>query len=660
MRKKSLAALLACALAAIPAVSQIKSSLAPAAPVSATKTEPVPAETAPTATTPALTAADVAAWSDGYFPAALKQGKIAGAQIVVVKDGQVLFKKGYGYADVATQAPMNPDRTLMRIGSTSKLFTWTAVMQLVEAGKIDLNADINRYLDFKITPTSGRAITMNDLMTHRGGFEEGLKDVLATDPARLKSTERLLKENGRPLLFPAGTTPAYSNYGTALAGYIVERVSGEPFASYVERHILAPLQMRRTTFVQPLPANLAAGMSKGYRQSDQPPAKFELIATAPAGSVSATGADMANFMIAHLQEGRFGAEHILQPQTAQLMHSPTIPPRPGFDAIAHGFFNGRQNGHLVIGHGGDTIVFHTDLNLLPEDGVGIFVTFNSRGENDSVYGVRSRLFELFMDRYFPGPKAKDQRAIAGAAAHAAALAGHYESSRRVESGFISLFYLLQQDKIIANDDGTISLASVEGKRFREVAPDLWREVGGSRMLQVLNEGGRYTIVDSTNPVSTMQTPPLMRNATFNSWVAGLSFLIILVTALAWPIATWFRRTYAIPAAATGRVALTHRLTRIAAVGDLLYLAGWYSIVAPIMRTELDIYNAGMDAWVTVMHCAAVVPLAGAAIGLWDASLTVRSSLGWGAKVRSVSKALALIGIVWIAQIGGFITLSLNY
>jgi CubicO group peptidase (beta-lactamase class C family) len=147
---------------------------------------------------------------------------------------------------------------------------------------------------------------MNDLMRHRGGFEEGLKDVLESDPKRLQTNETYLKKHLRPRLFPAGAVPAYSNYGTSLAGYIVERVSGEPFDTYVERHIFAPLHMAHTTFRQPLPAHFAADASKGYMQDNVPPNAFELVTTAPAGSVSATGADMANFMIAHLQDGRFG------------------------------------------------------------------------------------------------------------------------------------------------------------------------------------------------------------------------------------------------------------------------------------------------------------------------------------------------------------------
>ena len=657
IRTLRLPLLLACTLFAATTIAKVPPPAAPLVPAPPASAPPTPVDPVPAV--PALTASDVSAWLDGYFPAALKQAKVAGAQVVVVKDGKVIAKKGYGFADVAAKTAMDPDRHLMRIGSTSKLFTWLAVMQQVEAGRIDLNADINRYLDFRITP-KGRAITMNDLMNHRGGFEEGLKDILDDDPKRLKTTEQYLKANRRPQLFEAGAVPAYSNYGAALAGYIVQRVSGEPFEAYVQRHILQPLEMRHTTFVQPLPAEFAGAMSKGYRLSTEPPAKFELVATAPAGSGSTTGADMANFMIANLQDGRFGTAQLLRPETYRQMLTPTVPPRPGFDAIAHGFFRGTLNGRLFTGHGGDTIVFHTDLTLLPEQQTGIFVTFNSRGENDGVYGVRSRLLEQFMDRYFPAPVEKDRPAIATAASDAAALAGRYESSRRIETGFISLFYLLQQDQVIANPDGTISLPSIEDKKFREVAPGLWREVGGARQLAVTDIGGRRSIIDSANPVSVMQAVPLARNAMLNLSVAGLSVLVLLLTALLWPVAAWLARKDRTRPAVAPRAALTRRLTRVAAVGDLLYLGGWYAILSPILQTNLEIYNDGLDGLVRGMQVAAIIPIAGAAIGLWNVVTQFRSDTDWGMRMRAVLVALALLGTLWIAYMGGLMTLSLAY
>lgn len=151
-----------------------------------------------------LSAADLEAWLDSLLTYGLKNGDIAGAVVSVVKDGKVLFQSGYGDADVGKKIPMDAQRTLMRIGSTSKLFTWTAVMQLVGEGKLDLQRNVDDYLDFKVSPAGGRPITLLDLMNHRGGFEEGLKDLLSMDPRTFQSTETYLKQHPRPLLFSPG------------------------------------------------------------------------------------------------------------------------------------------------------------------------------------------------------------------------------------------------------------------------------------------------------------------------------------------------------------------------------------------------------------------------------------------------------------------------
>jgi CubicO group peptidase (beta-lactamase class C family) len=653
MMKKPLIALLAALLVAAAQVTP-----PPVAPPRTPAADAAPAPTVP-APVPALTASDVGAWLDGYLPGALEAGKIAGAQVAIVKDGALLFEKGYGFADVAAKTPMDPRRSLMRIGSTSKLLTWTAVMQLVEAGKLDLNADINRYLDFRITPP-GRAVTINDLMQHRGGFEEGLKDLLASDPKLLKTTERYLKENTRPFLFAPGEAPAYSNYGVALAGYIVQRVSGEPFDTYIARHVTGPLGMAHTTFAQPLPPSLAPLAAKGYNSSDGPAQPYELVGTAPAGSVAATADDMARFMLAHLGGGSYGGATILKPETVAFMHRPATPPAPGFDTMAHGFFWMMRNGTPVIGHGGDTIVFHTDLNLLPEKKVGIFVSFSSRGTNDAVYGVRERLFNLFMDRYFPAAPKPMQPAIASAAQDAQALAGHYESTRRVETGFISLFYLLQQDQVSANADGTISVSSIEGKRFREIEAGLWREMDGTRLLRVTELRGRRAILDSQNPVGVLQAVPFSRNATVFQLVAGLSLLVLLLTALAWPVGWWIRRRFGAPPVATGRAALARRMVRVAAIADLLYIAGWYTVLAPILGQHVDAYNATLDGMIRALQIAAIIPIAAAGIGVWNLVEMVRRPFAWGVRLRAALSAIAFVGLLWVAAMAHLIGWSLNY
>src|SRR5215208_847570 len=210
-----------------------------------------------------MTATDVEAFLDGLVPLQLKNADIAGATISIVKDGKLLFAKGYGYADVEKKKPVSPQETLFRPGSISKLFTWTAVMQLFEQGKLDLDRDVNDYLDFKIPDAFGKPITLKNILTHTPGFEEQIKD-LFTDSGT-PNLGQYLKTHIPARIYPPGTVPAYSNYATALAGYIVQRVSGRPFDDYIAENIFGPLRMTHSTFAQPLPSSLSSLMSGGYR-----------------------------------------------------------------------------------------------------------------------------------------------------------------------------------------------------------------------------------------------------------------------------------------------------------------------------------------------------------------------------------------------------------
>lgn len=168
---------------------------------------------------------------------------IPNATVSVVKDGEIVYKKGFGLADIENNIPVDADTTLFRIGSTSKLITWTAVMQLVEAGKLDLNTDINAYLDFEISPqlqkplqkTIAKPITMTHLMTHTPGFEDYPDMLFRLSADELMPLNEYVRNYLPARIFPAGEVAAYSNYGTALAGYIVERLSGMPFSDYVEK-----------------------------------------------------------------------------------------------------------------------------------------------------------------------------------------------------------------------------------------------------------------------------------------------------------------------------------------------------------------------------------------------------------------------------------------
>ena len=611
-----------------------------------------------------LDSPDLEAWLDGLLPYALKSGDIAGGVVAVVKDGKVLLQKGYGYADVGRQLPMDPERTMIRAGSTSKLFTWTAVMQLVEQGKIDLNRNVDEYLDFKVSPAGGTPITMLDLMNHRAGFEEGLKDILSNDPHGLESTETYLKQHPRPLLFPTGAVPAYSNYGAALAGYIVQRVSGEPFERYVQEHIFAPLGMTRSTFDQPLPSQFKDLVSQGYRAASMPPQPYELVATVPAGSLAATAADMAHFMLAQLNLGRLGDSEILKPQTAELMQSPSETALPGFSTMAHGFFYEHRNGHTLIGHGGDTLVFHTEFDLLPQEHVGIFYNFNSRGRDSAVYGLRKAVLDQFMDRYFPAPAPLSiPPALSSATRDAQQIAGRYQSSRRVEHGFLSLFYLLQQSTITANPNGTISapgfLEAAEDT-FREAAPDVWRQVGGTRQLALQRIDNIKTVVDSEDPTSVLQSVPFSRSSVLNLPVLLGAFAILVLTVILWPISWLVRRGYGVESRQSPAARRVRFYARLAAVFDVLYLLGWMMVLKPVLSLDIQIYSAAFDPVVRTLQFAGLAVIAAAAIGLWSTWRLFKVEASMPCRLWNGALAAAMLGILWIGFVGKLISFNLNY
>ena len=401
-----------------------------------------------------LDSADLGAWLDGFFPFALQRADIAGAVVIVVKDGQILFQKGYGLADEKTGRPVDPQTTLFRPGSVSKLFTWTAVMQLVEQGKLDLDRDVNAYLDFTIPPAFGRPITLRNLLTHTAGFEDRFKNVLVKDRASLLSLDDYVRRAVPPRLFPPGATVAYSNYGAALAGYIVQRVSGQSYTTYIADHIFAPLNMTHSTFEQPVPDSMGP-QPRGYVTASGPPAPFEFIGTIPAGALSTTAADMAHFIIAHLQNGQFSSTQILQDSTAERMHAPAFQSAPALQSLSLGFYGEDRNGHRVIGHAGDLVSFHADVHLLLSDHVGLFVGLNSLGKEVASSAVRLALFNGFMDRYFPAPMAAAAaKALPTAHEHGRQLIGEYEPSRRGQSTFASLGDLLGIGKLTLNDDDT--------------------------------------------------------------------------------------------------------------------------------------------------------------------------------------------------------------
>lgn len=505
MRSIKLFALLPLVMMLGTAASKPATPLAPAiAPKPAAEAQKAaPPVTTPLAPSATLTKQDVDSWLDGFVSFALKRGDLAGAVIVVVKDGQVLTQRGFGYADAAERTPVDPARTLFRPGSVSKLFTWTAVMQQVEAGKINLDADVNTYLDFKIPLKDGKPVTMRQLMTHTAGFEEHGKLTMFEDKKFQIPLGDLVKGGIPNRIYAPGTTPSYSNYGTALAGYIVERVTKMSFDDYVEQRIFQPLGMAQSTFRQPLPKGFAPWMATGYRQLSAGPSKFEIVGPSPAGGLSSTGADMAKFMIAHLNQGA----GLMKPETARTMHDTPLTILPPLNRMELGFFETNINGRQVIAHLGDTQLFHTALHLFAKENVGIYMSFNATGEQASVGPVRRALFEDFADRYLPGSEMPATRVDAKTSAeHARMLAGNWLNSRRAETNFYAIASLLGQVKISVGPKGELIVPAardLNGKpaKWVETAPFVWHNADGHGRLaaQVVDGKAVRWSIDGISP-----------------------------------------------------------------------------------------------------------------------------------------------------------------
>jgi len=621
-----------------------------------------PKTAAPNQSRQELTATDLSAFLDGLVPMQLQREDIAGAVVAVVRDGQLLFAKGYGYSDIEKKTPVTPDTTLFRPGSISKLFTWTSVMQQVEQRKLDLDRDVNTYLDFKIPDTYPQPITLRNLMTHTPGFEESDKNLIQQDTRHLEPLGKYLGSHIPRRIFPPGVIPAYSNYGAALAGYIVERVSGRPFNQYVEEQIFKPLGMVHSTFAQPLPESLKPLMSSGYTIASEAAKPFEVIEDSPAGSLSTAAGDLSHFMIAHLQDGRFNGAAILRPETARLMHSRQSGPHPALNGMALGFYEQNRNGHRIISHGGDTVYFHSDLYLIPDVQMGLFMSYNSAGKGE--IDPRAALFENFMDRYFPDP-APPEPTLASAAQDAKAVTGLYLSSRRSESTILSVVSAFEQLKVSANSDGTISVDALKSysgqpKHLREVGPLLFREVNGSERVAFTRDASGRPVLALDFPVFIFQRVPWYKNSYLNSGIFYGSLGVFGLTLLLWPFAAGIRWHYGRKLDLGTPESRLRLWTRIVCLINLAFLLAWIAY-GSMAEKKLSLLSDSFDPWMRVMELLGFIGVLGTAVALYNCIKAWGNPNRWvWSKVGETLIAMACLGLTWFVFQWHMLALSLNY
>jgi CubicO group peptidase (beta-lactamase class C family) len=612
-----------------------------------------------------LTRADLEPFLDALLPSQLVNRDIAGAVIAVVKDGQVLLAKGYGYADFAAKIPVDADKTLFRPGSIAKLFTATAVMQLVEQGKLDLDRDVNEYLDFALPKTYPEPVTLRRILTHTAGFEETLKNLFVPSAAEMRSIRDYLIAAMPQRIFPPGTVPSYSNYGLTLAGYIVERASGEPFEKYVETHIFNPLHMTRSSFAQPLPPSLESLMSQGYLAAAQGPRKFEFVPASPAGALSATATDMSRFMLAILAEGTLDGATILKPETVRVMQARQFELHPSLHAMGLIFIDYSMNGHRIVGHGGDTIYFHSDMILMPDERVGLYISYNSLGSRSG--GGRTEVIRGFLNRYFPDrelpPSTVDSKT---AQADGRAVSGVYQGSRRGESTLLKLAAVMGQITVSSNPDGILTIENMVSprgglKRWRAIGPLLYRDMDGPDLIAFRRDGnGTVTDLFPSSPIHLAQRVSGFASKTVLRPLVGGSLVLILATLLLWPIAAIIRKRYGRPLFAASRDRSLYLLSRVVCLLQIAFVA-LIALPLSLANKNISYLGDGIDPWLKTAHVLGWI----ASLGLIVLAITAfrawqTSGLGWWPRMHASLLFLASVIFISFAWWSHLLSPSLRF
>ena len=495
--------------------------------------------------------ADAAAFFDTAVPAGMAKYNIPGAVVAVVADGDLVYTRGYGYADIETETTVDPEETLFHVGSITKLFTWTAVMQQVEKGTIDLDADVNTYLKDVSIPERypGHPVTMRHLMTHSAGFEETEVHFAVAEPADLYSFRTYCKENIPAIVYPPGTVSSYSNYGTTLAAVILEDVTGVPYDTYVQEHILTPLGMTDTIISYPAAPGMDAYTASGYHYTGGtnvavPDTVFVI---GPAGTISAPATDMATFVGMHMEEGTLNGAQVLAQETARLMHAPAFANDPRMSSMCLGFYENHIGDERIITHGGDTDTFHSLLVIIPERQAGYFVSYNSAGGNTA----RNDLLMAFVNHFYPAPETTAPAVRGDSPSSGETFAGTYQTTRHTYRTFEFWLTPPQQMQVEAGgDDGTIMMS--RGGRppvaYTAVEPGVYAQADGTETFAGTivfheNDAGAVDFLCLENvPIMAFERVPWYATEPFTEGVKNAGILILL-TVLLWPMMAIARQAY---------------------------------------------------------------------------------------------------------------------
>lgn len=619
-------------------------------PKPTSSTQPVPLPPPNPKSPPQLTAQDVTAFLDGFLPLQLQRDDVAGATISIYQNGQPLILKGYGYADFKKKMPVDPVATTFRPGSISKLFTYVSMMQLVQQGKLNLDANVQQYLDFKINPgprgIGDAPITLRNLATHTAGFEEELHDFGSDKSGKLPLDIRTFLIRNQPHRFAAPAKDlAYSNYGITLIGYIVQRVSGEPFVDYVQHHIFTPLGMTHSTFQQPLPKGFLA--TKGYLHTSADDTGFEGFTEAPAGGLSSTAADMAIFGQMLLGHGTYNGVQILQPASVTLLLTPQFTAGPGISPWDLGFYDDDRNGIRFIGHGGDLLACHSQFWIEPTHGLSFFISYNSQG---AAQKARQELFDAFVDRYLPGPPNAHPAYVKLTAKQLHPYTGWFLSSRREDSTIFRLAGL-QLREINATKDGNLTISTAKDfyghpVDFHPIGNDSFYDENDQSTIHFeRNAHGRVT--GYATPSHSDRAPLLAAGEWLNIplIIAVGTMLLLVIAALVRTFRRIFQRRRAKLAPQPGTAWATFAI-QLAAFAVIALLADIAVMVSHVSEVS-SFYQIGhLDPWLRVEVGLAIIVFITLILAFFSAVRALTRPLRMITKVKFAVVIFSCVYLGW--------------
>jgi len=431
-----------------------------------------------------LAADDLGIFLDEFFERELPAEQVVGAGVVVVRDGEILAARGYGYADREQKLPVVAETTLFPAQSVSKLFAATAVMQLYERGLVDLDADVRGYLgDVPIDSEYAQPVTLGHLLTHTAGFDDSYIGLLPRDPDDILTVTEFLNRYRRRVIFPPGTVHAYSNYGSLLARHAVEVVTGTSYEEYLVEEIVRPLGMQRTCVLPP-PPEWVDRFATGYMPSgegiestrDMFPDGLVRFHT-HTGTLASTVVDMARFMIAHLEGGGIDGSRILQPETARLMHHQQFAQHPRLPGVAYGFFESVAGGKRGLFHFGSGFGYSTLLYLLPDHRTGFYIAHSNNSSR-----IAEKFLTAFLERYFDRPRPTVTATLESFDNDATHFAGYYAPVRRPETTFETLPMMLIQGHLRAPDSKTLANDQLLPREWIRTGRDLFERPVGEGLV----------------------------------------------------------------------------------------------------------------------------------------------------------------------------------